>query len=124
MTDSYPAQAVDGYLTLGRSFHIRWSIDALEVRPFNQNKNQTGPTNMNKNATSTISSASGVLAADELRLKIENKRHILNKIKAGKMEILVFALIATRKGYIQHETFVPEVEEFLAIRLATAKTSL
>ena len=28
------------------------------------------------------------------------------------MEILVFALIATRKGYIQHETFVPQVGKF------------
>ena len=29
------------------------------------------------------------------------------------MEILVFALIATTKGYVQHETFVPEVAKFL-----------
>ena len=26
------------------------------------------------------------------------------------MEILVFALIATTKGYVQHETFVPEAK--------------
>ena len=30
------------------------------------------------------------------------------------MEILVFALVATRKGYVQHETFVPEVAKSLA----------
>ncbi len=33
------------------------------------------------------------------------------------MEILVFALVATRKGYIQHETFVPEVAKFQAFNL-------
>ena len=28
--------------------------------------------------------------------------------RKGNMEILIFALIATRNGYTQHETFVPE----------------
>ena len=28
------------------------------------------------------------------------------------MEALIFALIATRNGYTQHETFVPEPAEF------------
>jgi len=30
------------------------------------------------------------------------------------MEIPVFGLIATTKGYVQHETFVPEAAKFLA----------
>ena len=33
------------------------------------------------------------------------------------MEILVFALVAARKGYIQRETFVPEVAKFQAFDL-------
>jgi len=33
------------------------------------------------------------------------------------MEILVFALVATRKEYIQHEAFVPEVAKFQAFDL-------
>jgi len=33
------------------------------------------------------------------------------------MEILVFALVATRKRYIQHETFVPDLAKFQAFDL-------
>jgi hypothetical protein len=33
------------------------------------------------------------------------------------MEILIFALIATRKGYFQRETFVPEPAEFRSFDL-------
>ena len=91
MTDSYPAQAVDKYITLGRSFHIRWSTDALEVRPFNQNKIQTGSTNMNKNATSTISSASGVLAADEVPSIItgrtKSQKNVKGEIRFDRIQI-------------------------------------
>jgi hypothetical protein len=33
------------------------------------------------------------------------------------MEVLIFALIATRKGYYQRETFVPEPAEFRSFDL-------
>jgi len=39
------------------------------------------------------------------------------------MEALIFALIATRNGYTQHETFVPESAEFQPFDLRALRHS-